>query len=92
MTIIIIKKLAHDKDINSVSVSPNDRFIATGLQDKTDKVSFEKLNYSADQLLSDGSLTCSQKPPLLDPILRQCISLQFMHKEENNMKMDLREM
>jgi WD40 repeat protein len=35
-----VTEIAHDKDINSVSVSPNDRFIATGSQDKTAKVSF----------------------------------------------------
>ncbi|KAK3588773.1 hypothetical protein CHS0354_003009 [Potamilus streckersoni] len=29
---------AHDKDINSVAVSPNDRFVATGSQDKTAKL------------------------------------------------------
>jgi WD40 repeat protein len=75
-----VTEIAHDKDINSVSVSPNDKFIATGSQDKTAKVSFvpivtdfmehsslEKLSYSADQLLSVGSLTRSQKPPLLYP-------------------------
>lgn len=30
--------LAHDKDINCVSISPNDRFIATSSQDKTAKL------------------------------------------------------
>jgi WD40 repeat protein len=88
-----VTEIAHDKDINSVSVSPNDRLIATGSQDKTAKVSFvpivtnfmeqislEKHSYWADQLLSKGSLTCSQKPPLLYPALRQCISLWFMHR------------
>jgi len=29
---------AHDKDINSVTVSPNDKLIASGSQDKTAKV------------------------------------------------------
>ena len=33
-------EIAHEKDINSVSVSPNDKMIATGSQDKTAKVSF----------------------------------------------------
>lgn len=32
-------EIAHEKDINSVSVSPNDKLIATGSQDKTAKVS-----------------------------------------------------
>lgn len=71
-----VTEIAHDKDINSVSVSPNDRLIATGSQDKTAKVSFvavitdsmeqsplERLRHLAGQLLSKGSLTCSQKPP-----------------------------
>ncbi|XP_015595492.1 transducin beta-like protein 3 isoform X2 [Cephus cinctus] len=31
-------ELAHEKDINSIAVSPNDRFIATGSQDKTAKL------------------------------------------------------
>lgn len=31
-------QLAHDKDINCVSISPNDRFIATSSQDKTIKL------------------------------------------------------
>lgn len=30
--------LAHQKDINSVTISPNDKFIATGSQDKAAKV------------------------------------------------------
>lgn len=34
---------AHDKDVNSVSVAPNDKFFATGSQDKTAKVLCEKL-------------------------------------------------
>jgi len=29
---------AHSKDINSIAISPNDKFIATGSQDKTAKV------------------------------------------------------
>lgn len=33
--------LAHQKDINSVTVSPNDKFIATGSQDKTAKVNIQ---------------------------------------------------
>lgn len=36
--------LAHQKDINSVTISPNDKFIATGSQDKTAKL------WSADDL------------------------------------------
>jgi WD40 repeat protein len=35
-----LTEIAHEKDINSVSVSPNDKLIATGSQDKTAKVSF----------------------------------------------------
>lgn len=31
-------QIAHDKDINSVAVSPNDKLIATGSQDKTAKI------------------------------------------------------
>lgn len=31
--------IAHEKDINSICVSPNDKFIATGSMDKTAKVS-----------------------------------------------------
>ena len=34
-----ITQKAHDKDINSIVVAPNDKFIATGSQDKTAKVS-----------------------------------------------------
>ncbi|RUS34835.1 WD40-repeat-containing domain protein [Jimgerdemannia flammicorona] len=30
--------IAHDKDINSICVAPNDKFLATGSQDKTAKV------------------------------------------------------
>lgn len=30
---------AHDKEINSVAVAPNDKFIASGSMDKTAKVS-----------------------------------------------------
>ena len=30
--------VAHDKDINSVTVAPNDSLLATGSQDKTAKV------------------------------------------------------
>ena len=33
-------EIAHEKDINCVTVSPNDRLISTGSQDKTAKVSF----------------------------------------------------
>ncbi|PNF27952.1 Transducin beta-like protein 3, partial [Cryptotermes secundus] len=33
-----VTEIAHDKDINSVSVSPNDKLIATGSQDKTAKL------------------------------------------------------
>ena len=29
---------AHDKDINAITVAPNDKLIATGSQDKTAKV------------------------------------------------------
>jgi U3 small nucleolar RNA-associated protein 13 len=36
----------HDKDINSIAVSPNDKFFATGSQDKTAKVkSFDPVMY-----------------------------------------------
>ncbi len=35
--------VAHDKDINAVAVAPNDKFIATGSQDKTAKVSLVEL-------------------------------------------------
>lgn len=35
--------MAHDKDINAVAVAPNDKFIATGSQDKTAKVSLVEL-------------------------------------------------
>ena len=31
-------KMVHDKDINSVSVSPNDKLVVTGSQDRTAKV------------------------------------------------------
>ena len=34
---------AHDKDINSVTVSPNDKLIASGSQDKTAKVGGDEL-------------------------------------------------
>lgn len=34
----VLTTLAHRKDINSVDISPNDKFIATGSQDKTAKV------------------------------------------------------
>ncbi|XP_063702064.1 transducin beta-like protein 3 [Culicoides brevitarsis] len=34
----INSQLAHEKDINSIKVSPNDKFIATGSQDKTAKL------------------------------------------------------
>ena len=33
-----LSQIAHDKDINSVCVSPNDKLVATGSQDKTAKV------------------------------------------------------
>ncbi|XP_052867143.1 transducin beta-like protein 3 [Anopheles cruzii] len=33
-----LTQLAHDKDINSVCISPNDRLLATGSQDKTAKL------------------------------------------------------
>jgi len=38
-------QMAHDKDINSITVSPNDKLLATGSQDKTAKI----------WLVSDGS-------------------------------------
>ena len=38
-----IAEKAHDKEINSVTVSPNDKFIATGSMDKTAKVTFSEL-------------------------------------------------
>ncbi|XP_055548480.1 transducin beta-like protein 3 [Wyeomyia smithii] len=34
----LLTELAHEKDINSVSISPNDEFVATGSQDKTAKL------------------------------------------------------
>lgn len=34
----INSQLAHEKDINSIKISPNDKFIATGSQDKTAKL------------------------------------------------------
>ena len=37
---------AHDKDINSVAVSPNDKLIASGSQDKTVKVNILMLKYN----------------------------------------------
>ncbi|KAK3738537.1 hypothetical protein QZH41_012049, partial [Actinostola sp. cb2023] len=36
--VVKITEKAHDKDINSVTVSPNDKLLATGSQDKTTKV------------------------------------------------------
>ena len=41
-----ITEKAHDKDINSVVVSPNDKLIATGSQDKTAKVRLIMLDLS----------------------------------------------
>ena len=38
---------AHDKDINSITVSPNDKLIATGSQDKTAKVPAPYQSFSA---------------------------------------------
>lgn len=37
--------LAHQKDINCVTVSPNDKLIATASQDKTAKVSYKPNDY-----------------------------------------------
>lgn len=34
----ILTQIAHDKDINSLDVSPNDKLLATGSQDKTAKI------------------------------------------------------
>jgi len=33
--------IAHDKEINSLCVSPNDKILASASQDKTVKVAFE---------------------------------------------------
>lgn len=38
-------EIAHDKDVNSVSISPNDKIIATGSLDKTAKVCYISLNF-----------------------------------------------
>ena len=35
---VLVTEQGHDKDINSVAVSPNDKLIATGSQDKTAKI------------------------------------------------------
>nr|CAD7410391.1 unnamed protein product [Timema poppensis] len=48
---------AHEKDINCVSVSPNDKIIASGSQDKTTKV--RKHEYYT-QPLSYSGLSCAQ--------------------------------
>ncbi|GFG39073.1 hypothetical protein Cfor_11996 [Coptotermes formosanus] len=45
-----LTEIAHEKDINSVSVSPNDKLIATGSQDKTAKL------WSAEGLMLLGVL------------------------------------
>ena len=40
------------QDVNSITVSPNDKLLATGSQDKTAKVSGLQNNYVLLQLLS----------------------------------------
>lgn len=46
---------AHDKDINSVAVSPNDKFFVTGSQDKTAKVRTPRFFQRPFTLVGDSS-------------------------------------
>lgn len=46
---------AHDKDINSLDVAPNDRLLVSGSQDRTAKI--YAINYNSSQKSVSGSLT-----------------------------------